>query len=363
VVVLWCSLSVGSRWVIEEADLAYDLGRLIPVKIEPCELPVGFRRQDYTDLSSWDGSPRSHQLDTLIEALEQRIGRPALVDLKGLREYEATWRRFGAPSLRAFALGELVAPVEGDRAMARAEMTSHPAARLNNSYLQYLADLEERKRHDEEAFELASRAFRFETGTGGLPKDEKEAVHLYKLAADKGCAYAQSNLGVMYQTGRGGLPKDDREAVRLYKLAADQLNTHAQLNLGLMYLHGRGGLTQDDRAAARLFRLAADRRNAGAQLQLGLMYLVGRGGLPCHNGEAVRLISLAAGEGDAAAKQELFRLAADRRNARAQLKLGLMYLDSRGGLPRDNKEAARLIKLAADQGDETAKQALIRLGC
>jgi hypothetical protein len=66
-VVLWCSLSVGSRWVIEEAGLGHDLGILIPIKIEPCELPMGFRRQDHSDLSSWDGSPRSHLLDPLME--------------------------------------------------------------------------------------------------------------------------------------------------------------------------------------------------------------------------------------------------------------------------------------------------------
>src|SRR5262245_19379040 len=46
-VALWCSLSVGSRWVMEEVDLAYERGILVPVKIEPCDLPVGFRRQAY----------------------------------------------------------------------------------------------------------------------------------------------------------------------------------------------------------------------------------------------------------------------------------------------------------------------------
>ncbi len=103
-VVLWCTKAVGSRWVAEEVDFAHDLGILIPVKIEPCELPVGFRRQDYIDLSNWDGAPRSPELDKLIDALEERIGRDASFDRKALGEYEATWRRFGAPSLRSFAL-------------------------------------------------------------------------------------------------------------------------------------------------------------------------------------------------------------------------------------------------------------------
>jgi len=125
-VVLWCSKSVASRWVIEEVDLAHNLGILIPVKIEECELPVGFRRQDYIDMSPWDGAPRSHQLDPLLDALEERIGKPPHLDFKGMRQYEATWRRFGAPSLRSFALGKPLAAVEGDRGIPQAETASNP---------------------------------------------------------------------------------------------------------------------------------------------------------------------------------------------------------------------------------------------
>jgi formylglycine-generating enzyme required for sulfatase activity len=109
VVVLWCTMSAGSRWVAEEADLALNLGILVPARIEPCELRAGFRLLDDIDLSPWDGSPRSHQLDPLIEALESRIGRAAQLDLKGVREYEANWRLFGAPTLRQFVLGERAA--------------------------------------------------------------------------------------------------------------------------------------------------------------------------------------------------------------------------------------------------------------
>jgi hypothetical protein len=116
-VVLWCSRSVESRWVVEEAALGDRLGTLIPVVIEPCELPVGFQRQDYIDMSAWDGAPRGHQLDPLIDAVEQRTGRPAHLDLKGVRQFEDAWRRYGAPSLRDFALGQPVEDVVGERQM------------------------------------------------------------------------------------------------------------------------------------------------------------------------------------------------------------------------------------------------------
>jgi TPR repeat protein len=61
--------------------------------------------------------------------------------------------------------------------------------------------------------------------------DDSEAARLYKLAADQGDAQGQVNLGAFYETGRGGLPKDEREAARLYRLAADQGNVYAQAGL------------------------------------------------------------------------------------------------------------------------------------
>jgi len=41
---------------------------------------------------------------------------------------------------------------------------------------------------------------------------------------------------------RAGLPKDDREAARLFKLAADQGDAEAQFTLASFYTAGRGGL-------------------------------------------------------------------------------------------------------------------------
>jgi hypothetical protein len=129
-VVLWCTRSVGSRWVAEEVDLAHELEILVPVKIEPCALPIGFRRLDYIDLSEWDGAPRSPNLDPLIEALEQNIGRPPAADFNTLQDYEATWRRFGAPPLRDFAFDEPPTVDEGDRGLP--DRASPPRANAEN---------------------------------------------------------------------------------------------------------------------------------------------------------------------------------------------------------------------------------------
>jgi TPR repeat protein len=58
----------------------------------------------------------------------------------------------------------------------------------------------------------------------------------------------------------------------------------------------------------------------------------------------------------------LHKLAADQGNARGQANLGVFYEQGRGGLAKDEREAARLYKLAADQGSEYAQNALKRLG-
>jgi TPR repeat protein len=57
---------------------------------------------------------------------------------------------------------------------------------------------------------------------GDVDKDEKEAVLLYRKAADQGDANGQHSLGVMYLNGTGGLAKDETEAARWFRKAADQ---------------------------------------------------------------------------------------------------------------------------------------------
>ena len=52
----------------------------------------------------------------------------------------------------------------------------------------------------------------------GVPQDDKEAIKLFRLAAQEGNAYAQFNLGSAYANGRG-VPQDDKEAIKWYRLA------------------------------------------------------------------------------------------------------------------------------------------------
>src|SRR5438094_481948 len=66
------------------------------------------------------------------------------------------------------------------------------------------------------------------------------AVRELRTEAAAGYAPAQVLLGYLHANGYAGLPKDDIEAVRLYRLAAAQDDATGQINLGFMYAAGRG---------------------------------------------------------------------------------------------------------------------------
>ena len=115
VVVLWCSLSRDSRWVLEEAHLAQRLETFTPVWLERVDPPLGFGRADTIDLTTWEGAPRSPHLDRLLSEIARRVGRDPVPQFRGLQSYELTWRSLGAPSLATFALSTPVEQHESER--------------------------------------------------------------------------------------------------------------------------------------------------------------------------------------------------------------------------------------------------------
>ena len=63
----------------------------------------------------------------------------------------------------------------------------------------------------------------------------------YRLAALRGDAAAQTNLGSLYANGKGA-PEDFKEAMKWFRLAATQGDAAAQNNLVVMYANGKGFL-------------------------------------------------------------------------------------------------------------------------
>jgi len=74
VVVAWTEPSIDSRWVADEAELAQRSGKLIPIRLDDLEPPIGFRQVQTIDFTSWDGEPGHVALQTLIEAVAHHAG-------------------------------------------------------------------------------------------------------------------------------------------------------------------------------------------------------------------------------------------------------------------------------------------------
>ena len=65
--------------------------------------------------------------------------------------------------------------------------------------------------------------------------EEKKAARLFRMAADRGDADAQFNVGILLDS-----EEKFEEAFRYYALSADQGHTLAEHNLGCRYVNGRG---------------------------------------------------------------------------------------------------------------------------
>ena len=241
-------------------------------------------------------------------------------------------------------------------------------------------------------------------------EDYPEAARWFSKAAEQGDTTAQFNLGVMYDKGQG-VAQDDGEALRWYLKAAELGNALAQYCLGLMYYRG-DGVAQDDREAVHLWRKAAEQGHALAQSFLGHMYQEGRGVTQDYV-EAHKWLNLAFTLGEMSAKKDRqgveekmatrqiaeaqkeavkwlqayekkklmdemddfekgfvnyqaknyhealrwLRKAAEQGHPKAQVLLGVMYVEGRG-VAHDEREAGRCWHKAAEQGDDEAQYCL-----
>ena len=78
VVVLWSAQSVQSAWVRDEAAAGRDSGRLVPVRLDSTEPPLGFRQYQTIDLSRWTGRGKSAAINQLLTSVQDLGGaKPA----------------------------------------------------------------------------------------------------------------------------------------------------------------------------------------------------------------------------------------------------------------------------------------------
>ncbi len=164
----------------------------------------------------------------------------------------------------------------------------------------------------------------------GVPKDDAQAAHWERAAAEQGHMYAQANLSFRcYSAG------DFAGAFEWCQRAADGELAWAQYNLGLMYQKGEG-VAQSEAEAADWYRLAASQGFADAQQRLADLYYLGQG-VPRNYTQAALL----------------YRRAAEQGSARAQFQLGHLY-DVGLGIEHDYTQYRYWTRRAAEQGHEEA---------
>ncbi|MEL6567280.1 MAG: TIR domain-containing protein [Pseudomonadota bacterium] len=72
-VVLWSRLSVTSPFVEDEASHALQSGKLCPVLVEDCKIPLGFGQLHTEDMRAWAAGEPSDSIERLAAAISQMI--------------------------------------------------------------------------------------------------------------------------------------------------------------------------------------------------------------------------------------------------------------------------------------------------
>lgn len=205
----------------------------------------------------------------------------------------------------------------------------------------------------------------------GVERSLSSAEEWYRKAADQGQAAAQFNLALLLVTD----PARSTEGLDLLKKSATAGNSEAQMTIGELYLRGNG-VTQDFATAKGWFEKAAAQGEGGAYFALGQMYegAVGvskdtkkaldnyesgakRDHMPC----LLRLAAIYSNGIEGVEKntdkaKEWLKMGADKETTSTvcTLNLGLLYEVVENKLD----EAAKYYKLAAEKGDATAQTKL-----
>jgi tetratricopeptide (TPR) repeat protein len=110
VVVAWSATSIKSAWVRDEAAAGRDSNRLVPVTLDGCPPPLGFRQYQTIDLSSWTGRGGARALQPLAAAIDKAAARtrgetpPAAPKPPAKRSYPVSRRTAVAASLAVLLL-------------------------------------------------------------------------------------------------------------------------------------------------------------------------------------------------------------------------------------------------------------------
>ncbi len=79
VIVAWSSNANESDWVKDEAVYARDKGKLIPISLDDCEAPIGFRQYQVIDFQKWKGDTTHLAFQSLLAAVAEDADSAAVL--------------------------------------------------------------------------------------------------------------------------------------------------------------------------------------------------------------------------------------------------------------------------------------------
>ena len=71
VVVAWSNDSLQSEWVIDEAEVAKQAGKLIPISLDGSQPPIGFRQYQVLNFQNWKGAKQASSFQELKKSIER----------------------------------------------------------------------------------------------------------------------------------------------------------------------------------------------------------------------------------------------------------------------------------------------------
>lgn len=167
------------------------------------------------------------------------------------------------------------------------------------------------------------------------PSISKDYLSLLLKNAEKGYAWAQYLVGGSYEVGKR-VERNYKKAARWFRLAAEQGHPWAQYSFG-HYLEQGKGVRKSVLEAKTWYEKSASFGYLYAQKELGRLLLDGVGGVEKDQKEAARL----------------FQLSADQGCDEAQFSLGNCYAAGRG-VEKDPDKALHWFTKAAEQGHSSA---------
>jgi uncharacterized protein len=138
-----------------------------------------------------------------------------------------------------------------------------------------------------------------------IPTNVVRALGLFKRSAESGYPQAQATIGALYLKGLPGLlEKDTKQGISMLSKAVIAKSLTARFNLGMAYYNG-DGVPKDVVKASQWLKLAARQNFSEAKYSLGLLLIDGEGGIRKNTTEGLSLLRQAADQNHQLAREYL----------------------------------------------------------